>query len=311
MYLANDPRENIIIHVLLEMTQGNFYHEMEIADKTDVLATIMFLINKINEESHSYLTRQAFIPAREMSHYLYPVIFTLDEKGVIENVNKHASKALEQDKKKIIGKNFTEFMTEDSKDLWRKQYKRIIKKKVEDSTIHLEFLINEDLLLSRNFFVFGPYPNPKGDPKTIVGTVLYSPRETLGKGIWGKTKGSDEHPIIQKPKITFKDVQIAKMVNEYMEENLQKGIPDHKTLALLHGTNENKLKKSFKILFKKSISQHFQAKRIHEAKKLLLDSDMKIITIAQRVGFNDQGHFARVFKKKVGKTPTDFRKGGQ
>lgn len=48
--------------------------------------------------------------------------------------------------------------------------------------------------------------------------------------------------------------------------------------------------------------------RITEAKRLLLNNDLKILDIAISVGYNSAGHFNRIFKQFENMTPTEFRK---
>lgn len=47
--------------------------------------------------------------------------------------------------------------------------------------------------------------------------------------------------------------------------------------------------------------------RINKAKELLGDPALRIGDIAEEVGFLDMGHFARVFKKTVGISATEYR----
>ncbi|MEJ8302951.1 response regulator transcription factor [Saccharibacillus sacchari] len=48
--------------------------------------------------------------------------------------------------------------------------------------------------------------------------------------------------------------------------------------------------------------------RLERAKRLLLDSDMTIVRIAELVGYQDEKYFSRVFKKTTGYTPNEFRR---
>jgi AraC family transcriptional regulator len=49
--------------------------------------------------------------------------------------------------------------------------------------------------------------------------------------------------------------------------------------------------------------------RLEESRKLLDGDDFTPVKqIAMQVGFNDQGHFIREFKKKYGITPKEYRK---
>lgn len=48
--------------------------------------------------------------------------------------------------------------------------------------------------------------------------------------------------------------------------------------------------------------------RVEEARKLLSETDMKILDIAISIGYNSPGHFNRIFKKMENCTPREFRK---
>lgn len=48
--------------------------------------------------------------------------------------------------------------------------------------------------------------------------------------------------------------------------------------------------------------------RIEKSKSLLLNMNISILDVAQRVGFNYQNHFASIFKKYTDLTPTEYRK---
>lgn len=47
---------------------------------------------------------------------------------------------------------------------------------------------------------------------------------------------------------------------------------------------------------------------LQAAKNLLLGSDDSVSTIAYSLGFEYPQYFARLFKSKVGQTPTEYRK---
>ena len=64
-------------------------------------------------------------------------------------------------------------------------------------------------------------------------------------------------------------------------------------------------------MFKKevgrSIVDYALDRRIDEAKRLLLEGTMPLQQIAEYVGFTDYNYFSRVFKKRSGYSPTDYR----
>jgi AraC-like DNA-binding protein len=56
-----------------------------------------------------------------------------------------------------------------------------------------------------------------------------------------------------------------------------------------------------------SIVEAIHRRRIHEARKMLIDGEMNIEEIASASGFSDACYFRRVFKQSVGMSPRKFR----
>lgn len=63
-------------------------------------------------------------------------------------------------------------------------------------------------------------------------------------------------------------------------------------------------------LFYKEVGKNFttylREYRIHKSKELIINSDLKIYEIAQKVGYNDAKYFCRVFKSVTGLTTGNF-----
>lgn len=51
--------------------------------------------------------------------------------------------------------------------------------------------------------------------------------------------------------------------------------------------------------------------RIEAAKRLLEETDMKVIDISSRVGYENEKHFMKTFKAACGVSPTEYRKNMQ
>lgn len=56
-----------------------------------------------------------------------------------------------------------------------------------------------------------------------------------------------------------------------------------------------------------SIIEYVLSLRIENAKEQLMEEELSIKEIAESVGFHDHNYFSRVFKKRVGLTPSDYR----
>jgi AraC-like DNA-binding protein len=84
--------------------------------------------------------------------------------------------------------------------------------------------------------------------------------------------------------------------------------PTIEVLAHLCATNESKLKKVFKKVYKSTIYSYIQQLRLEEANLLLREEMMTIGEVAKRVGYKHQGHFSKLFFETYGVYPKDLLK---
>ena len=54
-------------------------------------------------------------------------------------------------------------------------------------------------------------------------------------------------------------------------------------------------------------NQYIRSFRLAKAKKLLANTNLPVISIAAECGFADQNYFSRIFKKKTGYSPSEYR----
>ncbi|HCQ89288.1 MAG TPA: AraC family transcriptional regulator, partial [Clostridium sp.] len=67
-------------------------------------------------------------------------------------------------------------------------------------------------------------------------------------------------------------------------------------------------KYTFKSVYKCTITQYIQNKRMHEAEHILLNTDLNINQVAQIVGYKNASRFSELFYKNTGLLPNEFRK---
>ncbi|WP_130619183.1 helix-turn-helix transcriptional regulator [Dyella amyloliquefaciens] len=83
--------------------------------------------------------------------------------------------------------------------------------------------------------------------------------------------------------------------------------PSLQELALLAGVHPSHLARSFQRSQGTTVGDYQRGLRIELARKALAGHDHSIAEVAAMAGFSDQSHFARVFKRVIGKTPRDYR----
>ena len=107
--------------------------------------------------------------------------------------------------------------------------------------------------------------------------------------------------------INEEELLIAKRAKSYLLKNFVTA-PTIQILAHLCATNESKLKKAFKKVYKTTIHGYIQKLRLEKANLLLKDQVLNIGEIAKEVGYKHQGHFSKLFFDTYGTYPKDLLK---
>ena len=102
------------------------------------------------------------------------------------------------------------------------------------------------------------------------------------------------------------DSRRVQKVKEFIDANYNEEIRLHE-LAELASMTPTAFSRFFKLRTNKSISEYIIDVRLGHAARLLADSTMAVVEICYRCGFNNISNFNRIFKKRKGCTPTEFR----
>ena len=94
---------------------------------------------------------------------------------------------------------------------------------------------------------------------------------------------------------------IAYIAGHYGEALTLEQVADHIHL------NASYLSFLFKKVTDANFREYLNRVRINEARRLLLYTDIPIVEISTICGFNDQSYFTKVFKKRTGMTPKQYR----
>ncbi|MBQ4518732.1 MAG: response regulator [Clostridia bacterium] len=104
-----------------------------------------------------------------------------------------------------------------------------------------------------------------------------------------------------------KSAEMTKRIIAYVNENYSDNNLNVQHIA----DNFNLSREYLSLLFKSengsSLSEWIISYRIMKAAELLLETDMNVSSVANEVGYNDIRYFMRVFKKRMGRTPTQYR----
>lgn len=96
----------------------------------------------------------------------------------------------------------------------------------------------------------------------------------------------------------------------YIEDNLTNEI-DFKVVARIAHCSEYHLKRMFSFLAGVTLSEYIRRRRLSLAAFELTNSNLKIIDIAVKFGYNSPDSFTRAFQNFHGVTPSEARNNGQ
>lgn len=92
----------------------------------------------------------------------------------------------------------------------------------------------------------------------------------------------------------------------YIEENIQTSLHVHDLAKICH-MSYSYFAKCFHSLYGQSCKEYIEFVRLSKAENLLLFTNTDLSYISSETGFSDCSHFIRVFKRKYGITPKQFR----
>lgn len=94
---------------------------------------------------------------------------------------------------------------------------------------------------------------------------------------------------------------------QYLEDNYEKEI-SLKELSRIAFLSPNHLCKVFKDKNGVTISEFIQARRLEKVCQLLSETELSLSAIAMSVGYQDEGYLRKLFKRRYGVTPSQYRK---
>ncbi len=80
------------------------------------------------------------------------------------------------------------------------------------------------------------------------------------------------------------------------------------TLARAVGLNERKLKAGFRTLLGRTVHAYLEDARLDAARSLMAERDVDVTRAALAVGYANPSHFAKLFKRRLGQSPSAWRR---
>lgn len=145
--------------------------------------------------------------------------------------------------------------------------------------------------------------------KKGVDASIYSANYKTGEQIQAAAKILEACTlyILLKDMVSVQRETFISNLNHFLMDHLSEDLSVDR-LTSEFNISKNKLYDSCSKYLPTGIAEHIKLLRIEEAKRLLKETDLSVIEISDKVGFNDYNYFCRVFKKSVGMPALKFRK---
>ena len=103
--------------------------------------------------------------------------------------------------------------------------------------------------------------------------------------------------------------QFNQQLEDYFDSRklMENGIPSIEQIAEELSVSQRYLSDTLKKETGKTSTEHLQLYLIDEAKNILLDPQKTVSEVAYELGFEYPSYFSRLFKKKEGISPTEYR----
>lgn len=99
---------------------------------------------------------------------------------------------------------------------------------------------------------------------------------------------------------------LATQARQYLDENYPSKITLERLCETLYCSRAT-LTSAFRAAHGCSVGEYLSEVRVKAAKQLLRETALSFDDIAARCGFSDRGYFAKVFKRRCGMTPGEYR----
>lgn len=289
-----------IYQMLLQMGNGNFTHRIQRSGEDDNLEILTVMVNMLAEEMNALISHKGYVNPHHTNKYLVQTTFILNEYSVIKSFNSEVPVILGFTPEDLYNQKFSTILSDESLSSWNYVKEELLQNLNHHFTSQLTYITKKQLLIPSFCIVSRLLQNKD----ILVSSVTNVIEETV---LPTKLVSATDNA---KPEGFYRlaDVQLIQKVYDYILDNLDKPLPTLKELSRIFGTNEYKLKYGFKYLFKTSIYQFYNTKRLKKAHLLIQQTTIQLKEIAVMSGFTTYPNFSKAFKKLFGYSPNDIKR---
>lgn len=145
----------------------------------------------------------------------------------------------------------------------------------------------------------------QGDEAVLYSQAVKSFLELLFISLLLRKDSPKETEKIDTYSRQLSDKHLITDIENYLEDHINENLTIEQ-IAKDFNCSASLIKKVFQKAHKGGIINYFIDLKIDEAKRLITESELTVSQVSDKLSFQNPSYFARIFKKRVGMTPSEF-----
>lgn len=286
-------RIKAIYQMLFEMATGNLSFRIIKTDQNDEVGKLSEMLNNLAGQLHDIILRSGHVNPYYSYQNLVHITLLLDQNFKIKSFSSDAPTFMKYTADNLFEMDFHELLSTQSKNQWEQIKKQLGVDNNFQITLQLIFTTPSKQVIPS----FCTISRLMYSNKFIISTVTTVLQDTMAD-IIGNNNCSPRKS----------DAVIIQRLYEYILVNLEEPLPSAKELSIMFGTNEFKIKDSFRHFFNTSIYHFYTEERLKKARLLILQTNISLKEIAFIIGYNDYTNFYKAFKKRFNYSPSELKR---
>jgi AraC-like DNA-binding protein len=281
----------LIYQLLFDLATGRKTVTPDSNIAADEYDEIIYALTKQGERIRTLVLDEGMVTPYSNFEHLSEFIFVLDSHYRIIDFNFTVVDRLKYRSEALPNLSFETLLTDSSKLIWKAMLQQADMETTFFITTELVFVAFDGLKLP----LFCSITNGK------ISHLLY----VLSAEVVLKDSPFLKHiPCFVSDKIKL-ELAAVENIHTYILDHLDAPLPSLKSLALLFGCEEHKVRHGFRQQYDMSIYQFYQEERLKKAYLLISQTDLPLKEISYQCGFSMYLNFYKAFRKKYGFSPSE------
>jgi AraC-like DNA-binding protein len=285
----------LIYQLLFDLATGRKTIDLDLTTVEDEYDAILLTLSKEGERIRDLVLEHGMVPPYASFQHLNQFVFVLDSTYHIIDFNCTVVERLKYNSEVIQSLLFERLLEDSSKLVW--------KDLVEQVGGTSPFFVTTELL----FLTVDGFKLPLfcSISSSLVNSFVFVLSVEV---VLNDVPFLKDIPSVVTEKVKAEAAVIAQ-VHAYILEHLDAPLPSLKSLALLFGSEEHKIRNGFREHYHTSVYQFYQDERLMKAYLLIMQTDLPLKEIAFQCGFGMYLNFYKAFRKKYGFSPRELKRG--